>query len=57
MYSEISEKTMNDSLFFNKRTVVQLSEDEMIGVQGGTSTWCIAASLFALGAIVGLLDD
>jgi lactobin A/cerein 7B family class IIb bacteriocin len=46
---------------FEKRTIAELTEAEMINVDGGatptvivtSSTWCVAGAIFVAGAIVG----
>ena len=40
-------KTQNNKLRFNKNTMVELNNNELLDVNGGTSTFC-------LGIIVGM---
>jgi lactobin A/cerein 7B family class IIb bacteriocin len=54
---------------FEKRTVAELTEQEMLNVDGGatpaiiigtikaSSTWCAAGAIFVAGAVVGYFDN
>jgi hypothetical protein len=48
MYSEnLSIETKSEEIsMFDKRTVVELSENEMSGVDGGSTGGCIISALF-----------